>query len=234
MATPAAACDIARYADPAGGAAAGEPRLWRTLTVALPTARIGGGPATPFTRSVTLPEGQAFRDFQPRCADVDGRAGREIIVVESTAGAGARMAVYGAVTGPDGAPTLGLIAATPPLGEKGRWRAPAGVGDFDGDGRAEIAEIEAPERSGVLRFWRLEGNALVEVASRGGFSNHRAGDAFLTGEVRDCAGETELLTPNLDWSALFAARIVGAKVEARLVAQSVDDKEMQRARNCRR
>ena len=199
----------------------------------MPTAKIGGGAGKPFRRSVTLPEGRVFEDIQPRCADLDGRPGREIIVVESSFDGGAQLAIYGAVTGPDGAPTLGKIAATPHIGRRNRWLAPAGVGDFDGDGRPEIAYVEKPHLSGVLRFWRLEGEGLVEIASQGGFSNHRIGQDFITGGVRECGGETAVILPNFDWSALFEARLLGAEIDSEPIARAVDDETILRARNCR-
>ncbi len=230
------ACDIARFTDPTneyGHNVLGDTPEWKSLVVELPTARIGGGKGKPFTRSVTLAEGRVFEDIRPRCADVDGRPGREIIVVESSMTGGAQLAVYGRVTGADGLPTLGKIAATPHIGRRNRWLAPAGVADFDRDGRNEVAYVEKPHLTGVLRFWRLEDGELVEVASRDGFSNHKIGQNFITGAVRDCADSALLILPNLDWSALFAVGFWGEEVTVELIAQTVDDKFIRQAARCR-
>ena len=235
--TPAAAlaCDVARFADPTseyGHNVLGDTPEWKTLTVELPTTRIGGGAGEPFTRSVTLPKGRVFEDIAPRCADLDGIHGREIIVVESSSVGGAQLAIYGAVTGSDGAPTLGKIAATPHIGRRNRWLAPAGAADFDGDGRAEIAYVEKPHLSGVLRFWRLEDGEMVELASRGGFSNHRIGQNFITGAVRACDDRASLILPNFNWSALFDVRLEGEDVVLSLVAETVDETNIANASRC--
>lgn len=200
--------------------------------VELPTTRIGGGAGKPFTLSVTLPKGRVFEDIRPRCADLDGEAGREIIVVESSVDEGAQLAVYGGVTGPDGFLTLGKIAATPHIGQRNRWLAPAGVADFDKDGRPEIAYVEKPHLTGVLRFWRLEGGGLIELASRDGFSNHKIGQNFISGGVRDCDGEAVLILPNLDWSALFSVGLWSRQLTVDLIARSADAEVIRKARSC--
>lgn len=181
---------------------------------------------------MTLPNGRVFEDIAPRCAELDGKHGREIIVVESSTEGGAQLAIYGAVIGPDGAPTLGKIAATPHIGRRNRWLAPAGAADFDGDGRAEVAYVEKPHLSGVLRFWRLENGEMVEIASRSGFSNHRIGQNFITGAVRDCGERASLILPNFGWTALFDVRLDGGDVAIQLIAETVDDEVIAKASRC--
>ncbi len=100
--------------------------------------------------------------------------------MRSGVGTGAQLAVYG-VAGD----SFGLIAATAPLGRH-RWLAPAGIADFDGDGRVEIAYVDRPHLTRELVFVRLEGDRLVELARLPGVTNHRIGDDVISGGLRDC------------------------------------------------
>ena len=85
---------------------------------------------------VVLPVNLVFEDVEPRLADVNGDNSDEILVVESDVQLGASLAVYGIVEG-----QLVRIAATPFIGKPHRWLNPVGVGDFDGDGHADIALV---------------------------------------------------------------------------------------------
>ena len=99
---------------------------------------------------VVLPVNRVFEDVEPRLADVNGDNSDEIIVVESDVQLGASLAVYGIVEG-----RLEQIAATPFIGKPHRWLNPVGVGDFDGDGHADIALVATPHIGGILRLYRL-------------------------------------------------------------------------------
>lgn len=142
--------------------------------------------------SMELPPGQVFEDIAPRCGDLDGDGEDEVITVISDARDGARLAVFSPRTGP--------VAETPPIGQGFRWLAPVGIGDFDGDGRNEVAYIDRPHLAGILRIWRLEDGKLVEIASAPGFSNHRIGENFITGGVRKCGAGAEIIVPAFDWT----------------------------------
>jgi hypothetical protein len=157
---------------------------------------------------LVLPERRVFEDVAPRLADVTGDAGPEIVVVESDAEHGSRLAVYrAAFPAWLGKPQLRLIGATPFIGQRFRWLAPVGAADLDGDGRVEIAYVETPHLGKRLRVWRFEAGALTEIASLPGLTNHRIGDAAISGGLRDCAGHPEMITANADWTRVMATRL---------------------------
>ena len=119
---------------------------------------------------LTLPTSSVFEDRLARIVDADGDGEDEVIAVHSYLDRGAALAVIGLVDG-----GLQIIAETPPIGRANRWLNPIGVGDFDGDGRPEIAYVETPHIGGVLLIYRLQGARLVKLASAHGFSNHASG-----------------------------------------------------------
>ncbi|QXT40928.1 FG-GAP repeat domain-containing protein [Gymnodinialimonas ceratoperidinii] len=164
------------------------------------------------TQSFELPPELVFEDTAPRLADLDGDGTPEIIVVQSHQRLGAQLAVYG--VSPDGE-NLRQIAATPFIGRRNRWLAPIGAADLDGDGRMEIAYIDRPHLARVLRVWRFEGGALSEVAAIEGLTNHRIGEPFITGGLRDCGAGPELITANADWSRVIATTLEAGTLTTR-------------------
>jgi hypothetical protein len=147
--------------------------------------------------TIRLPETRVFEDIEARLADLDGDGGPEVILVESDLSLGASLAVYG----PEG-----KIAATPFIGQSNRWLAPAGIADFDGDGRVEIAYVDRPHLRKELVFVRQEGDQLVETLRLPGLTNHRIGDDFISGGVRDCGAGPELILASADWTRLMRVR----------------------------
>lgn len=158
---------------------------------------------------VTLPETSVFEDIAPRLADIDGDAVPEVIVVESSVAGGAALAVYRL-----GGTALERIA-TPPIGTRNRWLAPAGIGDLDGDGAVEIAYIDRPHLAKRLRIWRYDTGALVHVADAGGLTNHRIGAPFISGGLRDCGQGPEIVTANADWTRVMASRLASGRIVQR-------------------
>jgi hypothetical protein len=145
--------------------------------------------------------GHVFEDIAPRFADIDGDRVVEIVTVRSSIAKGAQLAVYGLRDG-----QLVLVASTPYIGQPHRWLAPAGIADFDGDGRVEIAYIDRPHLLAELVFVRLEGDRLVETLRLPGLTNHRIGEAVISGGVRDCGQGPELILASKDWSRLMQVR----------------------------
>jgi hypothetical protein len=141
---------------------------------------------------VNLPHTRVFEDLEPRLADVNGDNNDEIIVVESDTKLGASLAVYG-IEGDQ----LVRIAATPFLGQPNRWLNPLGVGDFDGDGQADIALVATPHIGGVLRLYRFKDVNLSLFAEFPGVSTHRLGSTEMgLGRVIDAFPRDQLLVPN--------------------------------------
>jgi hypothetical protein len=159
-----------------------------------------GGDETTCGSAMMAGEGHVFEDLAPRLADLTGDGWNEVVVVRSSVGSGAQLTVYGVVKG-----TFRLMAATAPLGHH-RWLAPAGIADFDGDGRVEIAYVDRPHLLAELVFVRLEGDRLVETLRLPGLTNHRIGEAVISGGVRDCGRGPELILASKDWTRLMQVR----------------------------
>jgi hypothetical protein len=145
------------------------------------------------TLTLTLPQTCVFEDLQARLADLDGDGLNEVVVVETDQAKGASLAVYDAT---------GKRAATAFIGQARRWLAPAGIGDFDGDGRVEIAYVDRPHLARELVFVRYEGGQLREIARAAGFTNHRFGDAAIAGGTRRCDGQDRLILTSGDGTRL--------------------------------
>ncbi|UCH74751.1 MAG: VCBS repeat-containing protein [Rhodospirillales bacterium] len=121
-----------------------------------------------------LPDHAVFEDLTPRLVDLDGDGRDEILVVRSSAGLGAAIVMLAVRDG-----NLQLIAEAPPIGRANRWLNPVGAGDFDGDGRKEIAVVQTPHIGGVLILYRVEGRRLVEMARAHGYATHVIGSTVL-------------------------------------------------------
>jgi hypothetical protein len=150
--------------------------------------------------TVALSSEDIFEDVAPRLTDMNGDGRPEAVVVESDLHMGSRLAVYTLFPNPK----LGTV--TDHIGQAYRWLAPAGIADFDGDGRIEIAYVDRPHLRADLVFVRQDGSILREVARLRGVTNHRIGDDFISGGLRDCGNGPELVAASPDWSRLLLIR----------------------------
>ncbi|WP_174826008.1 FG-GAP repeat domain-containing protein [Ruegeria arenilitoris] len=148
------------------------------------------------TLIIRLPSDRVFEDLAPRLVDIDLDDTSEVIVVESHNRTGAQLAIYDSGGR--------KIAATPHIGTRFRWLAPIGAADLDGDGYVEIAYIDRPHLAKTLRIWRYKGGELTEVAALPGLTNHRIGDDFITGGIKDCGTGPEMIVVSADWQQIVS------------------------------
>jgi len=89
------------------------------------------------------------------------------------------------------------IAPTAFLGQPYRWLNPLGVGDFDGDGKLDIALVATPHIGGNLRLYRITNSNLSLFAEYPGISTHRMGSTELgLGRVVSVKPRDQLLVPD--------------------------------------
>ena len=174
-------------------------------------------------KRITLPPGQVFEDISPRCGDFNNDNVPDPVTIISDAQNGARLAIY--VKGD-------LYAQNPPIGTGNRWLAPIGVADFDGDGFEDVAYVDRPHIFGMLRVWSVEKGRMEQIAELRGFSNHRIGEDFITGGVRDCGQGPEMVVPNDRWNTLMAVRYVDGALKAAPIADQVTPVTVHRALKC--
>jgi len=161
-------------------------------------------------QTCTLPKDHVFEDIAARLVDLDldGQADA-VMVVETDMALGGALALYG---------PKGKIAETPHIGRSFRWLAPVGAADLDGDGQVELAYIDRPHLAKTLRIWRYAAGGLTEVATQPGLTNHRIGEDFISGRLRDCGAGPEMITADARWSRVMASQFAAGAVTTREIA----------------
>ena len=172
--------------------------------------------------------GRVFEDLQPRLWDVTGDDAPEIVVIETDPPQGAQLAIYTVSNG-----TLRKLAATPHIGRTHRWLAPIGAADLDQDGAIEIAYVDRPHLAKTLRIWRFTDATLQPVADRRGLTNHRIGEAFISGGLRTCAGTPELITADANWSQIVATTLQNGAIKTRPVGPFTGPSSFAAALDCK-
>ena len=176
------------------------------------------------TIRITLPDTRVFEDLEPRLVDLDNDGRPEVIVVESDFRLGAALAVYD---------ETGKIAQTPHIGRTNRWLAPLGAADLDGDGKIELAYIDRPHLAKTLRIWRFDNGKLVHLADRAGLTNHKIGEDFISGGMRDCGTGPEIVTASGDWARVMVTTYRAGKISSRDAGPFKGPKSLTDALACR-
>jgi hypothetical protein len=180
---------------------------------------------------VVLPEALVFEDTAPRLVDSGGAGGPVVVTVESHRDRGARLAIWGMTEG-----SFARLAATPFIGTRFRWLAPAGAADLDGDGALEIAYVDRPHLARTLRVWRYRPGppaTLEPVAQAEGHTNHRIGDPDIAGGLRDCGAGPEIVTLDPSWKRIRATRLAGGRLETLDIGANEGPAALRRALACR-
>ncbi|HEY1475892.1 MAG TPA: VCBS repeat-containing protein [Pseudolabrys sp.] len=164
-------------------------------------------------QAVRLKDDAVFEDLEPRLADLDRNGHDEIVVVKSYLKRGSALAVIGLRKD-----KYEIVAETPPLGAAHRWLDPAGIADFNGDGKTGIALVRQPHVIGVLELWGWRDGALRKVAELPDIANHIAGTrAIHMAAAADFDGDgiADIAAPSLDRNRL---RIVSFAPQPREIA----------------
>ena len=163
--------------------------------------------------TLNLPAQRVFEDRLLRLADLDGDGRDEIIVVEADAAQGAALVVFGVravapVVGAAASPALVEVARGPSIGTAFRWLNPAGVADFDGDGRPDLASVTTPHIGGVLTLHHFRPPHLVPFARAADVSNHRYGalEQQLAVVIETPGRRPTVVVPDMQYTALHALR----------------------------
>jgi len=169
-----------------------------------------------------LPENRVFEDLSPRII-LDEDSLTSVMVVETDLALGARLSIYD---------ESGLVDATPFLGHPHRWLAPAGSADLDGDGLPELAYVEKPHLSKELKVWRFAAGKLTFVAAKTGLTNHKIGQDYISGGIRDCGQGPEIITASADWQSIMATRLSDGRLNSRVVGAFSGPKSFKTAMAC--
>lgn len=160
-----------------------------------------------WTTEIPLPQDHVFEDLEPRLVDLNLNGHPDaVMVIETDAGLGAALALYDA---------SGKITQTPHIGQSNRWLAPLGAVDLDGDGYVELAYIDRPHLAKTLRIWRYRDGSLEPVADQVGLTNHRIGQDFISGGIRDCGDGPEIVTADAQWRRVMVSTLSGGQVKTR-------------------
>jgi hypothetical protein len=99
-----------------------------------------------------------------------------------------------------------LLASGAPAGQSHRWRHQIAWGAFGPNGEMELVDVLRPHLDGVVEFYQLQGDQLVVVASRAGYTSHQINtrnlDKALGGDFNG-DGQPEIVVSDPSWERLI-------------------------------
>ena len=180
------------------------------------------------TVTTELSEEHVFEDLAPRLANLDGKPGDEVITIRSHQSYGAQVAVYQLIDN-----KLEVLASTSYIGTANRWLAPVGIADFNNDGNMDIAFVDRPHLAKVLRVWSYRDRELVQVASKSGYSNHKIGEDFISGGIKNCGGTVSMITADGRWRRIVETRLINNELVSEDLGAFTGTDSLTQATQCR-
>lgn len=166
------------------------------------------------TSILRLNDDTVFEFLTPMLADIDGDGRDEAWVVRADAWDGARLEGYGLEAG-----KLFRRYDGPAIEKGSRWLNPIGIGDFDGDGKAEAAYIKTPHIGGVLTVLKPKGDKLkITARAITAYSTHKIGSTSLDlGAIADIDGDgsQDFILPNQVHDRIAIVSLIDGKLVER-------------------
>lgn len=178
-------------------------------------------------QKIVLDTDHVFEDLSPRLANIDGKPGNEIVTIRSHQRYGAQIAVYQLQDN-----TLSLLTTTPYIGTSNRWLAPVGIADFNNDNEMDIAFVDRPHLAKVLRVWSYRDGELVQIANKSGYSNHRIGEAFISGGIKQCNEIVTMITADAFWSRVLETQLKNGELVSDDVGPFAGQESLNQALQC--
>jgi len=182
-----------------------------------------------YTSKLVLDKTLVFEDLKPRLFDIDKDGNLEVIVIQSHEDLGARVAIYKV----NNANKLVLFESTFFIGTRYRWLAIAGIADFNDDGFIDIAYVDRPHLAKVLRIYTFKDNDFFELDSIRGLSNHRIGEDFISGGIRNCNNKIEIITANSNWDYIMSTSYFGNKLQSQQIAKYKNNSDFNKILLCK-
>ncbi|MDV7338035.1 hypothetical protein RYZ26_00410 [Terasakiella sp. A23] len=158
-----------------------------------------------------LDEDSVFEDITPRLIPMGLNGRKAILVVRSYLDRGAALALLEVRGG-----KLKIAAESEAIGTAHRWQNPIGTGDFDRDGKLEIASVIKPHLSGHLTLFERRGSKLVIDKSTFAYSNHKLGSSELDlHEIMDWNGDKtpDIILPDVTRTGLKVVTFQSGEAE---------------------
>jgi len=113
-----------------------------------------------------------------------------------------------------------------------RWLAPIGIDDFNGDGDMDVAYVDRPHLTKTLRVWTYRKGSLTEIANQTGLSNHRIGDNYIMGGVRNCGGPPQMITSDATWTRIMSTQFENGHLVTRDIGPAKNRRSYTKALTC--
>ena len=81
----------------------------------------------------------------------------------------------------------------------------------------DIAYIDRPHLAKILRVWSYRDASLKQAAQKQGLSNHKIGNNFITGGVRQCGNQSSMITVDATWDRLIKTTLQNGKLTSEVI-----------------